>query len=80
MTDQEKAAHRREVLEEVFDALTACPVYAVQDHNGRSLGLGMRREDASKALAGLNGGVIPRRDKDDPRTDLNLPETGEGRY
>jgi hypothetical protein len=61
MDDAEKAAHRLEVLQEVFHRLTACPIYACVSKLGENKGLGMRREDLSKALAELNGGVIPRR-------------------
>jgi hypothetical protein len=56
---------RRELLEDVFTALTRCRVYNLARRNDRgewvpvSGELGMARGDLSRALAGLNGGVVP---------------------
>lgn len=58
------AETRREILEEVFTALTKCPVYRLVTVGPAGVevlpSLGMKREDLSAALASLNGGVIPR--------------------
>jgi hypothetical protein len=49
---------RLEILVEVFQALTRCPIVRCED-DGKGDRLSMRRQDLSAALARLNDGVIP---------------------